>query len=74
MREFGKKLEPGKPRNPESSGYRVYADLVITVEAKEEGMLNIIAQDIADSAIELGAVRVDRKTTLTIAEKMEESG
>ena len=69
MRMFGKKLGIGKPRSPESSGYRVYADLVITVEAREEGMLDIMAQDIADSAIALGATRVDRKTTLTIAEK-----
>lgn len=50
---------------------KLRARLVIDIEAEEEFALDMAAKDIADAAMALGAIRVDQKTTYTIAERMD---
>jgi len=62
------KVSPG---GSVSRGHKYTATLVITVEAKEEFMLDQLSKDIAESAMQLGAIRVDQTTLITISEKMD---
>ena len=52
-----------------SRTWKFTATLDITVQADQEFMLDQVVQDIADSAMKLGAIRVDQTTTITVAEK-----
>ena len=52
-----------------SRTWKFTATLDIIVQADEEFMLDQAVQDIADAAMQLGAIRVDQTTTITVAEK-----
>ncbi len=49
--------------------WKFTATLDITVQADQEFMLDQAVKDIAEAAMQLGAIRVDQTTTITVAEK-----